>query len=390
MSGVGAAYRRVVATLRDSGPLWTASLLLDRVFPFGILGLWPEKTVSAETLATQVDTILRAWGMSAEHASITVEQVLYADLHGIDSHGCCMLWHYRRGIADGSLTMTPTITLVQESDTTALVDGGGGLGHVPADMAMKLAIAKCRNAGVGAIAVRHSGHYGAAGAYASMAAQSGFIGLATTNTQRPAVVPTLGTEAKLGTNPIAFAAPAVRNRPFILDMATSTASLGKLTTAWRKGRPIPPGWALDRKGGSVTNGRRAAEGRRLTPLGSSHELGSHKGYGLATAVEILSSVLSGQRSEPAPGAGGNVGHFFLAIDPARFRTEGDFGVDLDVLIDALRACAPMDPKQPVRVAGDPEYAAYAERRNSGIPLARGVIEDLRSVARSSGVPFLLD
>lgn len=388
MTPLRSASRRVVATLRDSGPLWTASLILDRVLPFGILGLWPETTVSAATLAAQVDTIFRAWGMSPEHASITVERLLYADLHGIDSHGCSMLLHYHRGVVDGSLMMTPTIALVRESETTALVDGGGGLGHVPADLAMKLAIAKCRSAGLGAVAVRHSGHYGAAGAYASMAAQSGFIGLATTNTRSPAVVPTFGTEAKLGTNPIAFAAPAARNQPFVLDMATSTASLGKLTTAWRKGRPIPAGWALDQTGSSVTSGRLAAAGRRLTPLGSSPELGSHKGYGLAAAVEILSSILSGRRSEP--GAGGNVGHFFLAIDPARFRDEGEFGIDLDVLIDSLRACAPIDRRRPVLVAGDPEYAAYAQRRRSGIPLPRSVIEDLRSVARASRVPFTLD
>jgi len=381
------AFHKLQATVRDSGPLWTASLIADRLLPVGILGLWRDVIVAPETLARQVATLLRAWGMSADHTAITVEHVLYADLHGIDSHGCSMLLRYHRDIADGSVTMTPTIAVVRESDTTALVDGGGGLGHVPADTAMKLAITRCRSAGLGAVAVRRSGHFGAAGAYASMAAEAGFIGIATTNTREPAVVPTSGTEARLGTNPIAFAAPAARNPPFVLDMATSTASLGKLTMAWRKGRSIPVGWALDRRGRPVTSGRLGALGRRLTPLGSSEELGSHKGYGLATAVEILSAVLAGRVSG---GAADGVGHFFLAIDPARFRDAGAFGADLDALLDSLRACAPVDPRCPVLVAGDPERAAYAERRRTGIPLSRSVVEDIRGIARAAGVPFLLD
>src|SRR5262249_11507171 len=145
-----------------------------------------------------------------------------------------------------------------------------------------------------------------------------------------------------------------------LDMATSTASLGKLVMAWRKSRAIPAGWALDRRGRAVTDGRLGYEGRRLTPLGSSAVLGSHKGYGLGTAVAILSSVLSGDRSA----ASANVGHFFLVIDPARFREPGQFGADLDVLLDSLRASAPIDRRRPVLVAGDPEDAALAERRRA--------------------------
>lgn len=390
MTSVGSAARRILETMRGSGPLWTASLVLDRVAPFGILGLWRDLRVTPEVLAAQVDGLLRAWGMSPEDASITVDHILYADLHGIDSHGCSMLRHYHQGVVDGWLTMTPAIAVINESATTALVDGGGGLGHVAADRAMKLAIAKCREAGVGAVAVRSSGHYGAAGAYVSMAAAAGFIGIATTTTREPAVVPTFGVEAKLGTNPIAFAAPAARNPPFVLDMATSTASLGLIMMAWRKGRPIPEGWALDARGGTVTNGRVAAAGRRLTPLGSSSAMGSHKGYGLAVMVEILSSILPGSRRDAKRiGASAPVGHFFLALDPRRFRDAGEFEADLDVLIDSLHACPPLEPREPVLVAGDPEQAAYAERRQLGIPLSRSVVEDIRAIAHASNAPFLL-
>lgn len=387
---VRAAARLVGETVRGSGLLWTATLVVDRLLPLGVLGLWPDTRVSAAVLVTQLTAILRAWGMSAEHAAITVEHLLYADLRGIDSHGSSMMLHYHRARAAGSLAMSPAIALVREGATTALLDGGGGLGHVPADLAMKIAIAKCREAGMGAVAVRNSGHFGAAGAYVSMAAREGLIGLATTNTERPALVPAGGVEAGLGTNPIALAAPGGRGRPFLLDMATSSASLGRMATAWRKGRSIPAGWALDAAGRPVTSGRAAVEHRRLTPLGGTPEMSSHKGYGLAVAVEILSAVLSGARGPRTRGAVAGVGHFFLAIDPARFRDDGGFGGDLDALLESLRASRPLDPARPVLVAGDPEEAVREERGGAGIPLPRGVLEDLRAVARAAGVPFTLD
>jgi len=390
MTPVGASVKRIRETVRTSGPLWTASLVLDRLLPLAVLGLWRERTVSADVLHAQVVAILRAFDMPPEHVSITADHMLYADLRGIDSHGCGMLLHYHRGFTTGSFRATPAIIVERESATTALIDGGGGLGHVPGDRAMRLAVAKCLDAGVGAVAVRNSGHYGAAGAYAAIAARAGLIGVATTNTESPAVVPTLGAEAMLGTNPIAFAAPAQRNPMFLLDMATSTVPVGKLVLAARRGRAIPAGWAQDAGGKPVTSGRRAAAQRRLTPLGSRREMSSHKGYGLAAAVEILSSLLPGPRAGQEPRTHPRVGHFFLAVDPRRFRDPGEFEADLDRLIDSLRASKPLDAERPVLVAGDPERAALAERSRSGIPLSRSVVEDIRWVARATGAPFLLD
>jgi LDH2 family malate/lactate/ureidoglycolate dehydrogenase len=374
--------------------LWAASLVLDRVLPVGVVGWWPDVTVSPEALRRQLEAILQAWGMAADHVAITADHILWADMRGIDSHGCSMIAHYHRRLVAGALAVRPSIQIVRDTDATALVDGGGGLGHVAADMAMKMAVDKCRAVGVGVVSVRNSGHFGAAGAYAALALQSGFIGVATTGTWKPAVVPTFGAVAMLGTNPLAFAAPASRGPHFLLDMATSAASIGKAMTAWRKGRSIPDGIALGPRGAAETSARVAAQSRRLTPLGSSPELGSHKGYGLAVAVEILSSILSGASAGGTYREGNRldarqIGHFFLAIDPRRFRAAGEFESDLDDLADALRACPPIDREQPVLVAGDPERVAYAERSVAGIPLARSVIEDLRRVSLLSGASFTL-
>lgn len=384
MLDVGDLRKRIGESLRVSGPLWTASLVLERVLPLNVLGRWPDRRVPAERLRDQVLAILGAWGMPENEASTTVDHLLYADLCGIDSHGVGMLLDYHRALREGSTVVPAEVRVVSEGPASALLDGGGGLGHVPADTAMRMAIAKAREAGAAAVAVRNSGHFGAAGTYVAMAAEAGLLGLATTNTLRPAVIPTFGADPMLGTNAFAFAAPSAAGRSFLLDMATSTAALGKAWTAWRAGRPIPPGWAIDTRGRPIRNGRVAAEQRRLTPLGSRPETASYKGYGLATMVEILCATLTGET-----GPRRRVGHFFLAIDPTRFRDQDGLEDDVDALTDSLRAGRPLDPGRPVMVAGDPERAARDRRLDAGIPLSRSVIEDMRVVAHGSGVPFEL-
>jgi LDH2 family malate/lactate/ureidoglycolate dehydrogenase len=375
------------ATARLSGFAWAASLALDRV-GLPALGFWRDPVFPMPALSEQVAAILTGWGMPPEHVAITTSRLLYADFHGIDSHGCGMLLDYHRKRAAGLIAMTPDIRVLKETASTALVDGGGGMGHIAGDFAMRLAMDKAAKGGVAAVAVRNSGHYGAAGAYAAMAAEAGLIGLATTNNRMPAIVPTFGVDAKLGTNPIALAAPAARNRPFLLDMATSTVAMGKLMIAWRKGRGVPPGWALDARGRPMTAARAAYASRRLTPLGGSREMSSHKGYGLAAMVEILSSVLPGQRALDLAGDDPGVGHFFLAMDPERFA--GGFAADLDAFMDDLRATRPVRCDQPVQVAGDPEYEAFAARAASGVPLSRAVVEDMRFVCAEAGLPFTLE
>jgi LDH2 family malate/lactate/ureidoglycolate dehydrogenase len=374
--------------VRTSGPLWTASLALDRT-GLPVLGRWPSRVVTYQTLADQSSSLLRAWGMSEEHTAITVPHLLHADLHGIDSHGCGMLREYHHGVVAGRLTTTPIVSVVTEGPSTALVDGGGGLGHVPADLATRIATAKCERTGVGAVTVRNSGHFGAAGSYAAIASAAGLIGIVTSNCMTPAVVPTRGVDAVLGTNPIACAAPTSDpSRPFLLDMATSTVPVGRLVTYRRRGRSLPRGWALDRAGRPVTDPRRAIAARRLLPLGSTPELSSHKGYGLAAMVELLSSALPGLRS--APGGAQRVGHFVLVLDPDRFTADGAFESAMGGLVEQLRASTPLDPAEPVLVAGDPEHDAREERTRTGIPLSRFLVEELREVCRASDVPFLLD
>lgn len=353
-------------------------------------------TVPADLLNRQIVEIFTAWGMPGGHADTAARIMVDTDLKGIDSHGIGMLPGYRNMRRDGKIVVDGEIRVVRELPSMALIDGGHGLGHPVAEKAMGLAIEKAKQSGIGVVSVRNSNHYGAAGYYAAMAPDEGLIGISLTGTPSSLVVPTFGKRTMFGTNPIAFAAPARRNPPFLLDMATSTVAIGKLAVAVRAGTDIPLGWAMDRDGRPTTDAPAAREARKLTPLGGSREMGSHKGYGLAAMVDILSSVLSGAaifRVDEFTGrsqAAGNVGHFFLAADPAAVRGDDGFPDEMDDLIDALHATEPADPGQPVLVAGDPERAAYAERSKSGIPVTGRLADEIKDVARECNAPYLLE
>ncbi len=353
-------------------------------------------TVPSQLLGRQLLAIFEAWGMKGEQVGITARMLVTADLRGIDSHGIALLPLYDEFRRTGKLTLNPEIKTVRETPATALLDGGGGLGHYPSFKAMNLAIEKCAVCGVGSVAVRNSNHYGAAGVYALLAAERGFIGVSTTAVWRPTVVPTFGSEPVFGTNPIAFAAPAGRHSPFCLDMATSTVALGKIKLAAMHHKQIRPGWAVDKEGKRLADPDEALKHGRMTPLGGIPEMGSHKGYGLAAMVEILSTLLPGAvfattRTRRHPDSERyNVGHFFLALNPRAFRDQGEFETDLDDLIETLRASKPVDKNQPVMVAGDPELACFAERSRNGIPIPAALAAQVRNIAEESGAPYLLE
>lgn len=351
--------------------------------------------IPADVIRRQLEAVFQKWGMAEEAIATTVDVMVATDLSGVDSHGLGMLPAYANRRQDGLIKMRPDIRIVREKPAVALIDADRSLGHPPSVMAMKLAVEKARAAGVAVVGVRNSNHFGAAGYYSRMAAEMGLLGMAMTNAPGPAMVPTFGKEAVLGTNPIAFAAPAAKNPPFSLDMATTTVAFGKLTIAKRMGKAIPLGWGMDETGQPTTDGAVAHAARRQTPLGGDRERGGHKGYGLGTMVEILCAVLTGAWSDGVDDAGKpertthDVGHFFLAIDPKLVRPDGEFEADLDRMQDMLRATPAVDPDNPVMVPGDPEVKETAERKRLGIPVADMLVEETRLVAEECGAAFLL-
>jgi LDH2 family malate/lactate/ureidoglycolate dehydrogenase len=344
----------------------------------------------------QLKAILLAWGMPEENAETTADILSWADLHGVDSHGMSMIPGYDRLRRQGRANMQCRPRVIKETAVSALVDGDGGLGHVPAHFAMRVAIDKAKAAGMAIAAVRNSAHFGATGYYTLMAAQEGLIGMACTSASSIQVAPTFGKEAKLGTDPWSFAAPTTDGRPFLLDMATTTVAAGRIRNKANEGLQCPPGWVLNKDGLPSTDPLEAREkGGFLASLGGSPENSSYKGYGLAVMVNILGACLSGATLITDPmhtkkPQGMDIGHCFIAIDPGLFREKDEFAADVTRLCDDLRATKPVDPATPVMVAGDPQWNNAAARLRDGIPVGPGLLSQIRQVAQASAAPWLLD
>jgi LDH2 family malate/lactate/ureidoglycolate dehydrogenase len=357
--------------------------------------------VPAQRVREQIVSIFSAWGMAPELVKTAAHVMVETDLAGVDSHGVSMLMDYDDYRRRGKLNLKANPRVVREGPVTALIDADAGLGHPAAVMGMALAIEKAKKMQVGVVTVFNSHHFGAAGYYAAMASKAGMVGMVMSATRTMAVVPTRAKVPVLGTNPLAFAAPAKRNAPFLLDMATSAAANNKIKVYGLNGKQIPAGWVFDDQGNAVTDPDSALriiyETKKggLTPLGGTAEMSSHKGYGLALMVHILGGALSGASFSPirirnqGPSDPDRLGHFFMAIDPKAFRAEGAFEDDLDAVIDVLHATPPLDPEAPVLVPGDPEAAARERRLREGIPLPDSLLAKLRKVCEASGVRCIL-
>lgn len=324
-------------------------------------------------------------GMNEQDAKQAADVLIAADLRGIDSHGVARLSGYVRLYEANRANMNAQHKIIYETPSTATIDADQGLGLVVAPKAMDIAIEKAKNVGTGWVAIQNSNHFGIAAYHAMKALPNNMIGIAMTNAS-PLVAPTYSKQRMLGTNPICYAFPAGKHLPIVIDMATSAAANGKLEIAQRTDKPIPNNWVQTKDGEESINANELSNGGSLLPLGG------HKGYGLASLVDILCGVLSGANYGPwvppfvaflnplenLPGNG--IGHFLGAMRIDAFRPADDFKNHIDNWIDAFKNANKIDNNQHVIIPGEPEFLLEKERLETGIPLNDKVIADLQELA----------
>lgn len=337
-------------------------------------------------------------GCSEREASLATEVLLSADLRGIDSHGVARLSGYVRLWESKRINSKPNVRVVHETPSTAVVDGDSGLGLVIAPGAMEIAIEKANKVGTGWVAVKNSNHFGIAGFHAMMALKHDMIGMAMTNAS-PLVAPTFSVERLLGTNPICVAIPAGEQPPFVADFATTTAANGKLEILQRKNQDAPEGWIQKKDGSGSTNPNELKDGGALLPLGSDREHGSHKGFCLGAWVDIFSAVLSGANygpwvppfvsflAPPADPVGDGIGHFFGAMRVDAFRPADEFKKHMDNWINRFRSAKTIEGQEHLIIPGDPERESEIERLQSGIPINKKVVDDLKQLGEKLAVKF---
>jgi LDH2 family malate/lactate/ureidoglycolate dehydrogenase len=353
-------------------------------------------TVQEKELKDFCNHVWMKIGVPEADAKITTDVLVLADLRGVDSHGVARMPRYYVDLKNGWTKPTDQSRVVKETKATASIDGGQSLGQVVGHRGMQLAIRKARETAVGMVSVHNSHHYGIAGYYSLMALQYDLIGVSMTNAA-PLVVPTFGRNAILGTNPISLAAPALNEKPFVLDMATSVVPRGKLEVYDRLGKKMPLGWAVDTTGHSTSDPHGVLEalskrlGGGILPLGGEgEEFSGHKGYGLALMVDVLCGVMSGSATGlgvDVDKAKPNVGHFFMAIDPSAFRPLDEFKKSMDRLQRELKESPKAVGQNRIYVHGEKSYARMEKYRREGIPLQLKVVAELKKIGNELGVPW---
>jgi amino acid adenylation domain-containing protein len=341
--------------------------------------------VTLDSLRAYGHEALERAGLDPAGAAVVTDVQLEASMRDQPTHNMVSIPRYATRISHGTINPRPIIRIEHETGVSAQVDGDNSPGQWVAVVAMETAIRLARDKGVGIVAVRRSNHLGAAGHYPWMAAREGLIGLCTT-TGPVILAPTGGTTPTYGNNPIGVGIPAGCHHPILLDIAMSVAPRGRIGLALAEGKPLPPGWILDR------NGRPSTDPADLV-AGLGTPIGGHKGYGLTLIMEVLAGVLTGagfgwdnrrehnrQMVKPA-----NFGHFFMAIDPELFMPSADFTARVDRLIEMTKSGDKADGADEILVPGEAELRARERSLKEGVPVRPSTYEALRKYGRKAGL-----
>ena len=340
--------------------------------------------LDAEALQSFCAAALRGAGATDHDAAVAAGVLVRTDLRGVHSHGVQALPIHVRNLVDGGTSSPTAVDVVRSTPVTAVVDGNAGIGLVVATQAMELALDRARTSGVGVVVVRNSNHFGAAGHYALMAAEAGFIGLATSNASP--IMTAAGSKKKVISNaPLAYAVPTGRF-PLALDIAMSASAGFKVRLAAERGEEIPLGWVVDADGVPTTDPGAYTAGGALAPVGG------HKGYGLALLTETLAAALSGAAMTRAvvpwlidTGTPTNAGHAFVALDIECFAERSEFYGRMQHLVDEMAAAEPAAGVERVLVPGELEDASERAAREHGLALEPVIWNHLEQVAGDAGL-----
>lgn len=344
-------------------------------------------------LVRLIAEIFKKHGVPPAKSRDAAKVLVAADCMGIESHGVRRLGVYLSGLESGRIRPGATVDVVSESPSMAALDANNGLGQPASMQAMRMAIKKAKETGIGIVTVRNSNHFGVGGYYSLMAAKAGLLGLCLTNSEAM-VVPTFGKRPMMGTNPIAVSMPA---QPvyFHFDIATSVVPAGKIEVFAEKNMPLPEGWSVGSDGAPNTDPHAFLEIRKtksdggLLPLGGFGTMnGGHKGYALSMMVEIMTGVLSGgvtsNHVRETPDAD-RCSHTFQAIDYGRFGDRKEIEHRLSHYLDEIRESAKADGYDRIYTQGETEFASLRRIPAEGVPVRESTCDRIAAICNSCGI-----
>jgi uncharacterized oxidoreductase len=345
-------------------------------------------TISPTALTPLVVAIFEKVGAPRDRAEIMARHMVGANLAGHDSHGVILIPTYVERIGRGDVDPKASFVVLDETPTTARIDGHWGFGQVVSERAMELAIAKARQQNVASLTVVRQAHVGRVADYPLMAARAGMIGWMFCDSGRTAkqVAPFGGREARLGTNPLSIAIPSDLEAPVFLDMATSGVAGGKVAVARNRGQQLAEGLLVDRDGNPSTDPADLGRGGALLPLGGSQ---GHKGYGLSFMVEIFAGLLTGLGFGVNPAGRHNDGSLIVVLNVAAFRPLAEFKREVAEFARYIKATPPVVGVSEIFYPGELEWRTEQHRRAEGIPIEDETWNAVVGIAEKLGVGGLV-
>jgi len=342
--------------------------------------------ISIADLKQRVAEMLLSCGMSSANAEDTAEALATTDAMGVFTHGTKLLAGYIRRLQGGGYVAAAEPHIEREGPGWAIIDSQSSLGQVGCRFAIQQAMRKARQVGIAYVGLRNTGHIGAAGYFASLAAREGFIAMVTGN-DIPSVAAPGSRKAVLGSNPLAYAIPVADGDPILLDIATAAVAGGKVYAAIQRGETIPSTWLIGPDGQPTSDGRLYPQNASLAPMAG------HKGYGFGLWCEVLSAILPGGEmtwnvgswifDEPNLPSRHNAS--FTVIDVAAMSPANEFARRLRALIDEIHAAPTAAGVEHLLLPGEREWKNYRRALVEGIRLPNDVLEQLRRAADMTGV-----
>ncbi|MEM2444337.1 MAG: Ldh family oxidoreductase [Sulfolobales archaeon] len=334
-----------------------------------------------EKLRKFSNEVLIKVGVPKEYAEVVTDQLILANLRGVDSHGIIRLPFYVSGIVRGEINPNPVIKVVKDGGPYALLDGDNGIGQPVALKATELAIKKAKEFGISSIGIKNLKHIGMLAYYVIKIVENDMIGFASANAS-PNIAPLGCKKPVTGTNPIAIGFPTKDKPSIILDMAMSVVARGKILVAAHKGEKIPEGWAMNKEGLMTTDPKEAIDGILLP-------FGGYKGFGLALVVDILCGIVLGGGYSLKMRRGmfySQGGVFIGAIDINSFRPYEEYLNEITEYINVVKS-TPTAPGHEVLMPGEPEHRIYLSRVEKGIPVDEETLKELKDLSVKYGVEF---
>ena len=324
-----------------------------------------------------IKNIFLKHGLSDNHAEISSNYIVQAELVGAPSHGVSRLKMYCDRIKKRLINPKPKIKIKKISQSISHIDANNAIGFVAADIGIKKAIYNAKKTGIGLVGVKNSGHYGLSSFYAEQAVKKKLSVLCFTNAP-PAIAP-YGSKKKLfGTNPICFGTPTFSKIPFILDTSVSMINRGKIRVAAKQGNLIPENVALDKFGKPTRDAKKALEGVQLPIAG-------FRGSGLAWMVDILSGVFTGGNhagrvKDPFDDFSGpqNVGHLFIVMKSNIF-VGNNYNKRIRENIKKIKKLPKIQGTKEIFYPGENKYNKYKNNINKHISLAKNIMNDLKNL-----------